>query len=159
MRKKLSFVLMLVLLGASVAFATSPIDSLPPRDAKESQVEDVLVDPMAKDTAPPEIRTVPLTSKMDVASEVKPYDDKNIPKGNLPEPKSELQKLVFMFLKVLGAVVVCSLVLYVLLLFVRRFYSQGPAGFLSDEGLKDNLKSSQNESEALRSFLNKTKYR
>ena len=77
----------------------------------------------------------------------------------MPDTKSELTKMVKMFLKVMLAVAISSVVIFVVLLFVRRFYS--PVVTMGDLNKEDDKKISldtpQNKNEALKTFLDKTK--
>jgi len=158
MRKLLNLLISFVIISTtSAALATMPIEELPEPAANNpnAAVEEILSDPLAEDEIP-QIKTEPMSAKIDEASEIKPYDEKNLPKEVPPEPKSEFQKLVGMFLKVMFAVVLCAFVIFFLLLFVRRFYGDKIISAAQD-GLQDNLKSSQTDSEALKTFLNKTK--
>lgn len=88
-----------------------------------------------------------------------PNDNKILTKKVVPDTKSELTKMIKMFLKVMMAVALSSVVIFVLLLFVRRFYAKGVT--LEDLSPNDerriSLETPQNQSEALKTFLNKTK--
>ena len=88
-----------------------------------------------------------------------PNDKTALTKKVVPDTKSELTKMVKMFLKVMLAVAISSVVIFVVLLFVRRFYS--PVVTMGDLN-KDNdnkisLDTPQNKNEALKTFLDKTK--
>ena len=88
-----------------------------------------------------------------------PNDNTALTKKVVPDTKSELTKMVKMFLKVMLAVAISSVVIFVVLLFVRRFYS--PVVTMGDLN-KDNdnkisLDTPQNKNEALKTFLDKTK--
>ena len=67
--------------------------------------------------------------------------------------------MVKMFLKVMLAVAISTVVIFVVLLFVRRFYS--PVVTMGDLNKEDDKKISldtpQNKNEALKTFLDKTK--
>lgn len=88
-----------------------------------------------------------------------PNDNTALTKKVVPDTKSELTKMVKMFLKVMLAVAISSVVIFVVLLFVRRFYS--PVVTMGDLNKEDDNKISldtpQNKNEALKTFLDKTK--
>ncbi len=88
-----------------------------------------------------------------------PNDNKALTKKVVPDTRSELTKMVKMFLKVMLAVAISSVVIFVVLLFVRRFYA--PMVTLedlnADEDKKITLDTPQNKNEALKTFLDKTK--
>ena len=88
-----------------------------------------------------------------------PNDNTALTKKVVPDTKSELTKMVKMFLKVMLAVAISSVVIFVVLLFVRRFYA--PMVTLedlnADEDKKITLDTPQNKNEALKTFLDKTK--
>lgn len=88
-----------------------------------------------------------------------PNDNKILTKKVVPDTKSELTKMIKMFLKVMMAVALSSVVIFVLLLFVRRFYAKGVTleDLSSNDERKISLETPQNQSEALKTFLNKTK--
>lgn len=89
-----------------------------------------------------------------------PNDNLALTKKVVPDTKSELVKMVFMFLRVMLAVALSSVVIFIMLLVVRRFYS--PKVTLDDLNLKEenkniSLDTPQNKSAALKTFLDKTK--
>ena len=88
-----------------------------------------------------------------------PNDNVALTKKVVPDTRSELTKMVKMFLKVMLAVAISSVVIFVVLLFVRRFYA--PMVTLedlnADEDRKITLDTPQNKNEALKTFLDKTK--
>ena len=88
-----------------------------------------------------------------------PNDNKILTKKVVPDTKSELTKMIKMFLKVMMAVALSSVVIFVLLLFVRRFYAKGVTleDLSSNDERRISLETPQNQSEALKTFLNKTK--
>ena len=96
-----------------------------------------------------------------VIDDIKSSPNDNVALTNkvVPDTKSELAKMVKMFLKVMIAVAVSSVVIFVVLLFVRRFYSPVAAFDESGENneKRNTLDTPQNKNEALRTFLDKTK--
>ena len=88
-----------------------------------------------------------------------PNDNTALTKKVVPDTRLELTKMVKMFLKVMLAVAISSVVIFVVLLFVRRFYA--PMVTLEDLNADDDKKitldTPQNKNEALKTFLDKTK--
>jgi hypothetical protein len=102
----------------------------------------------------PNITTKPVTAEIDMASVKSPYEN-DIKTSVADHSKSELTRIIFMFLKVMAAVAISSVIIYFLLLLIKNFYGiKMPSANIKFE---DNLKSTQNENEALKTFLNKTK--
>ncbi len=88
-----------------------------------------------------------------------PNDNKDLTKKVVPNTRSELTKMVKMFLKVMLAVAISSVIIFAVLLFVRRFYSPAVTfeDLNSDEQKRITLDTPQNKNEALKTFLDKTK--
>lgn len=102
----------------------------------------------------PNITTKPVTAEIDRASVKSPYEN-DIKTSVADHSKSEVARIILMFIKVMIAVAVSSVIIYLLLLLIKNFYgTQAPSSKMKFE---DNLKSTQNENEALKIFLNKTK--
>lgn len=99
--------------------------------------------------------TKPSTGEIEKNSSQEPYDKSNLAQQIMPETKNELLRAAIMFLKVMMAVIACSAVIYFLLLLVKKFYSPQITEQAPDS--KEDLKSPQGESDALRNFLNQTK--
>lgn len=91
--------------------------------------------------------------------ESSPNDNIALTKKVVPDTHSELVKMAKMFLKVMVAVAISSVIIFVLLLFVRRFYT--PVITIDDLNRDDSRKISldtpQNKNEALKTFLDKTR--
>ncbi len=98
------------------------------------------------------LRTTPVTGNIDANTVKSPYEN-NFQEKTAPD--NEFSRVVFMFLKVMFAVAICSLIIYVLLLLVKKFY--GVPKTSENKDVEDNLKSTQSENEALKIFFNKTK--
>ena len=90
-------------------------------------------------------------------NEIEPLNTNSVKKTVVPSPKKEGRKVIDLFLKTMSAVVFCAVVLYVILIFVKRFYQ---SAFIDNddrdiEGF--DLTPPQNKHEALQSFLNRSK--
>ena len=100
------------------------------------------------------VTTTPMTGEIDAMVSKSPYENnfqENTPKQN------EFTRAVFMFLKTMLAVGICSVIIFLLLLFVRKFYGTMPNKTPDETKVENNLKSTQNENEALQIFFKKTK--
>lgn len=88
-----------------------------------------------------------------------PNDNDVLTKNVVPDTKSELYKMIKMFLKVMFAVAVSTIIIFILLLLTRKFYSPCVTLNKLNEGGGENsgLDTPTNKSEALKTFLNKTK--
>lgn len=85
-----------------------------------------------------------------------PNANEELTKNVIPNTGVELIKLISMFGKVMFGVALASLILYFLLLFVKRFFNQ-PIQTSSEEDFDiRNLNSPKNTDEALKSFLDRT---
>ena len=100
------------------------------------------------------VTTTPKTGEIDAMVKKSPYE--NTFQEKIPE-QNEFTKAVFLFLKTMLAVVICSIIIFILLLGIRKFYGMPTVKNQDDNKIEDNLKSTQNENEALQIFFNKTK--
>lgn len=132
-------------------------------NALEGQTTDALQQPAqstlsetaaVQEVEEPNITTKPVTAEIDRASAKSPYEN-DIKTNVADHSKNELARMIFMFVKVMFAVAVSSVIIYLLLLLIKNFY--GTQAQPTKMKFEDNLKSTQNENEALKIFLNKTK--
>lgn len=158
MRKLFNLLLLIAFTATtSIVLATTPPESTPVQNPEDTPIESIVPNAhVITEPEIPQIKTEPMSAKIDEASDVKPYDVNNLPKERLPEPKNELQKLALMFLQVVLGVVVSVIVIYFFALQAKKFLpAKTPTG--PAEEIKEDLKSSTSDSEALKTFLNKTK--
>ena len=89
-------------------------------------------------------------------SEIEPLDTKEVKKTVVPNPKNEGKKVMALFFKTMMAVAFSAIILYVILLFVKKYYG---SAFVSQEENYEELDLScpTNKNDALKSFLNRTK--
>ncbi len=90
--------------------------------------------------------------------DIDPINTDNVKKSVVPDTKNEIKKVVGLFIKTMIFVAFCVVLLYLILLFVKKYYGSAfvpPA----DEDDYDNLELTTPEDKiaALKSFLNKTK--
>lgn len=89
--------------------------------------------------------------------EIEPINTAPVKKEVVPDSKKEGKKVINLFLKVMGAVLLSGVFLFIILSFVKKYY----ASAFVEEDYEDyeslNLNSPNNKEEALKSFLNRTK--
>lgn len=136
MRNKLLVLLMMIFLACPV-FALNET-STPAQDTN-SQMELVQNEVKVEDT------------------DVKPIDTEAVKKSVVPNSHNESKKVFGLFLKTMLAVAICAILLYFILVFVKKFYS---SSFMptEDESIENlDLATPNNRQDAIRSFLNRTK--
>lgn len=146
-------------------FITQPIFANPeavvPIQSPYSGNEAILNEPPQEATpeapAPQTVQTTPSNGDIEKNSIQEPYDKSDLKREVVPETRGELFMVALMFLKVMFAVVICSIILYFLLLLVKKGYSEPVVYKTKEENLPEDLKSPQNENDALRTFFNQTK--
>lgn len=91
--------------------------------------------------------------------DIDPLNTDSIKKSVVPDTKKEGKKLIGLFVKVMLLVALSSLIVFIVLFFVKRFY--GSTFVPSDEEYENaemlELITPSTKSDALRSFLNRTK--
>lgn len=103
------------------------------------------------------LQTKPSNGDIEKNSSQEPFDKSNLAKEIMPETKSELFRVAMMFLKVMLAVILCSIVIYLILLFVKKTYIPQNTEQKQTPEPKEDLKSPLCENEALKTFLSQTK--
>lgn len=88
--------------------------------------------------------------------DVEPINTKEV-KNVVPDSKKEGRKVINLFLRVMGAVLLSAVILYFILLFVKKYYGSAFAVEETDEFESLNLTPPENKEDALKSFLNRTK--
>lgn len=90
--------------------------------------------------------------------EIEPIDTKKVKDNIIPDTKKEGKKVIGLFLKTMVAVALSAIILYFILIFVRKFYSNS---FTSKESMEEietlDLATPNTKQEAFRIFLNKSK--
>ena len=89
--------------------------------------------------------------------DIDPINTEKVKKSVVPDTKKEGKKVIGLFLKTMIAVLFSAVIVYLILLFVKKFY--GTAFYKNEyeefEGL--DLSTPTNKTDALKSFLNRTK--
>lgn len=90
--------------------------------------------------------------------DIDPLNTVSLKKSVVPDPKQEGKKVIGLFIKTMLAVAFCSILLYIILYFVKKFYGNH---FISKEYNKEvenlDLSTPETKEEAFRNFLNRTK--
>ena len=86
--------------------------------------------------------------------DIEPINTDKLKNSIIPDPKKEGEKIIALFLKTMLGVVLCTVFLYLVLLFIKKFYT---SAFIGEEESFENLDLStpQNKQDALKSFLNR----
>ena len=90
--------------------------------------------------------------------DIEPINTQEVKKTVVPDVKKEGKKVFNDFLKVMGLVLLSSVIIYVILLFVKKFYGSAFVEQNDDEYMDAlDLSTPDNRPDALKSFLNRTK--
>ena len=89
--------------------------------------------------------------------DIDPLNTEKVRKSVVPDAKQEGKKVIRLFLKTMMAVAFCAVILYVILIFVKKYYGSAFVSNDYEELEVLDLGTPTNKVEALKSFLNKTK--
>ena len=89
--------------------------------------------------------------------DINPIDTDAVQKSVVPDPKSEGKKVFALFIKTMMLSAICALLLYIILLFVKKFYASAFVTQEPQEFEELDLTTPDNKQDALKSFLNRTK--
>ena len=89
--------------------------------------------------------------------DIDPLNTEKVRKSVVPDAKQEGKKVIGLFLKTMMAVAFCAVILYVILIFVKKYYGSAFVSNDYEELEVLDLGTPTNKVEALKSFLNKTK--
>lgn len=89
--------------------------------------------------------------------DIEPIDTKDIKKTVIPDTQKEGKKVLMLFVKAMFIVFLCSIVLYFILSFVKKFYGNSFSPNDIEEFESLDLASPNSKDDALKSFLNRTK--
>lgn len=89
--------------------------------------------------------------------DIEPINTSAVKKDVIPDTKKESKKVIGLFIKTMTAVAFSAIILYVILIFVRKFYGSAfmPSEYEEIESL--DLTNPSTKQDALKSFLNRTK--
>ena len=114
--------------------------------------------PLTVDTAANEQQMKFIPSDIHVKDiDIEPLNTQKVKQTVIPDTKKEGKKIIGLFLKTMAAVGFCVVILYVTLLFVKKYY--GSAFVNNDNEIFEalDLSTPEDKQEALKSFLNRTK--
>ena len=90
-------------------------------------------------------------------SNIRPMSTGAIRESVVPDPSKEGKKVFGLFLKTMFAVGFCGILVYVILFFGKKYYSDFFFNNESEELENLDLSTPNNKNDALKSFLNRTK--
>ncbi len=90
--------------------------------------------------------------------DIDPINTDKVKKDVVPNTQNEIKKVIGLFIKTMISVAFCAILLYVILLFVKKYYGSAFTQN-SDDDKYDNLEltTPDDKISALKSFLNRTK--
>lgn len=139
------------------------VDNVQVEEVAKNNIQDIVYDEESKRQLIEEmnesVTTRPRVHSIGETVAKSPYQRTNTDFNAVPKLHSEFFDVIFRFIKVMIAVAVASVVIYFLLLLVRKFYGEKlqEKYFNEDENL--DLRTPKNDTTALRGFLNQTKNR
>jgi len=89
--------------------------------------------------------------------DIDPINTEKVKKSVVPDSRKEGKKVIGLFLKTMAAVAFCAVILYVILIFVKKFYGSAFVPSEYDEFETLDLSTPATKTDALKSFLNRTK--
>ena len=90
--------------------------------------------------------------------DIEPIDTQAVKDTVVPNTKNEGKKVMGYFLRAMLGVVLCAILLYFILLFVRKYYGSAFVNSEEEEYFESfDLTTPTSKQEALRTFLNRTK--
>lgn len=89
--------------------------------------------------------------------DIDPLNTKEVKQGVVPDTKKESKKIMMLFLKTMMAVAFCTVIIYVILVFVKKFYGSAFVNREVDEYENLDLATPNSKDEALKGFLDRIK--
>ena len=89
--------------------------------------------------------------------DIEPLNTQKVKQNVIPDTKKEGKKIIGLFLKTMAAVAFCAVILYVTLVFIKKYYKSAFVNNDNEIFEALDLSSPQDKQEALKSFLNRTK--
>ena len=90
--------------------------------------------------------------------DIEPIDTQAVKKDVIPDTQKEGKKVAAYFLRAMLGVLFCSIVLYLILVFVKKYYSIAFVNPEEEEYFEAfDLSTPKTKQDALKSFLNRTK--
>ena len=89
--------------------------------------------------------------------DIEPIDTQRVAKDVVPDTKKETRKIMKLFLKAMAVIALSAFLLYVILVFVKKFYRSAFVSQQIEDYENLDLATPQNKQDALKSFLNRVK--
>lgn len=89
--------------------------------------------------------------------DIKPINTTQVEKNVVPDPRREGKKVLWLFFKTMLAVGFCSILLYIILLFTKKFYSSAFVNHDVEELENLDLSTPTTKQDALHSFLHRSR--
>lgn len=89
--------------------------------------------------------------------DIEPINTSAVKKNVVPDTKQEGKKIIGLFIKSMILVAFCAIILYVILIFVKKYYGSAFVSNEYEEIESLDLTTPNTKQEALKSFLNRTK--
>ena len=89
--------------------------------------------------------------------DIEPINTSAVKKNVVPDTKQEGKKIIGLFLKSMIMVAFCAVILYIILVFVKKYYGSAFVSNEYEEIESLDLTTPSNKQDALKSFLNRTK--
>lgn len=90
--------------------------------------------------------------------DIEPINTQEVKKNVVPDTKSEGKKVFAYFLRAMLGVVFCSIIVYLVLVFVKKYYGSAFVNPEEEEYFEAfDLSTPKTKQDALKSFLNRTK--
>ncbi len=133
------------------------------------QTGDLVID--TSEELPQSIQTKPSTGEIEKNGFQEPYDKSDLKKEVVPTTQNELFRVAILFLKAMAGVLLCSTIIYLLLMHIKKTrysdnfeqspYTEQPYQPQQQQKqaheISGALKTPQDENEALKTFLEQTK--
>ena len=88
---------------------------------------------------------------------IEPINTSKVKQSVVPDSSKESKKVIGLFFKTMMAVLISTAILFILLLFIKKFYYNNFQNYESEELDSLDLSTPNNKNDALKSFLNRTK--
>lgn len=90
--------------------------------------------------------------------DIEPINTQALKKEVIPDTKKEGKKVLAYFLRAMLGVAFCSIILYLILVFIKKYYGSAFANNEEEEYFEAfDLSTPNNKQDALKAFLNRTK--
>lgn len=139
------------------------VDNVQVEEVAKNNIQDIVYDEESKRQLIEEmnesVTTRPRVHSIDETVAKSPYQRTNTDFNAVPKLHSEFFDVIFRFIKTMIWVAISAVVLFILAIFVRKFYGAQLNAKYFEESENVDLRTPKNDTTALRGFLNQTKNR